>query len=111
MLHIPLSLALLGFPPMNKNLHDIRPHLTAHPPVCAKKGKEVRFSVIVINRILSILVDLPDFVFHFEQDHPFHTNHRRLPVHHLRRTISNHRLHPIHHTQRCSLSRCLHPIR
>ena len=32
--------ALLGFPPMDKNLHDIRPHLTAHLPVCAKTKGE-----------------------------------------------------------------------
>ena len=96
---------------MDENLHDICPHLTAHPPVCAKRGKNVRFSVEAINRVLSILIDLPDFVFHFEQDHPVHTNHCRLLVHHLPRMISNRRLHPIHHTQRCSPNHHLHPIR
>ena len=39
------------FPPMDENLHDIRPHQTAHPSVCAQKGKEVRFSVMGINQV------------------------------------------------------------
>ena len=40
-MHTPVLLSSLVFPPMDKNFHDIRPHQTAHPPVCAKKGKDV----------------------------------------------------------------------
>ena len=57
MLDIPFSLAPLKFSPMDENFHDIRPHQTTHPPVCTKKGKEVRFSVMVINRVLSVRVN------------------------------------------------------
>ena len=56
-MHTPGLLSLPVFPPMDENLHDIRPHQIAHPPVCAKKGKEVRFSAMAVNRVLSALVD------------------------------------------------------
>ena len=53
----------------------------------------------------------PDFVFHFEQAHPFHMNHRSFPVHCIRRMFSKRQFHPIHHTRWCSPNHCLHPIR
>ena len=54
-MHTPVLLSSLVFPPMDENLHNIRPHQTAHPSLCAKKWKEVRFSVMAINQVLRAL--------------------------------------------------------
>ena len=55
-LHSADLLVFPGFPLVAENLHDIRPHLTAHPPVCAKEGENVRFSAEAINRVRNIPV-------------------------------------------------------
>ena len=44
MLHIGDSAPPSGFLLVAGNFHDIRPHQTAHPPVCAKKKKVKDFS-------------------------------------------------------------------
>jgi hypothetical protein len=100
---------------MDGFLHDIRPHQTAHPPVCAnrlltKKTGPGWSSLLAVSRSVPV-VGMPVFVLHFEQNHPLRSDHRRLPVRHTRRMFSEHGHHPIHHTQRFSPNRCLHPIR
>ena len=55
-LHSADLLAFPGFPLVAENLHDIRPQLTAHPPVCAKEGENVRFLSEAINRVRNIPV-------------------------------------------------------
>ena len=104
MLHISIFSIPLSFLTMADNLHDIRPHQTAHSLVCAKKGEEVRFfgngDKIEVHRSLSALLDL---VFHFEHARPFNTNHC------IRRTSSSHGLHPIRHIQRSCLPPQIRP--
>jgi hypothetical protein len=98
----------LPIPPRDGFLHDIRPHLTSHPPVCANKSftkktgrrSECLFRVVPRRRPGSR-----------RPDRPFHADHRRLPVRRTRRLAAwppRHGLHPIYQTQRAC--RWLHPI-
>ena len=103
MLHISFYSSRLGVSTVAENPHNIRPHQTSHPPVCAKKGEEARFRQWCATVILRVLVGFARLRLNFEHAHPFHTNHRSLTIHRISHAFPNCWLHSIRHIRRLHL--------